>query len=78
MESTTLTILGRASEHVTVFYRDRSDPPPPPVWEGDLDESGSVTIEVPTAYLIVIGSSGSQAILRLHENRPETLTIELG
>lgn len=77
-ETTKLTIVGEPEEMVRVFYRDRGDEPPPPVWEGQLDSEGRVTIDVPQAYLYVFGNHSHRGnILRLHEDKPSDLTIEL-
>jgi hypothetical protein len=72
--TTSLTIEGQPGEEVRVVYRNRSDEPPPPIWEGKLGADGRVTIDVPQGYLVVLGSSG-QAVLKLHETKPETETV---
>lgn len=74
---TLLTIEAKHGEEVRVLYRDRSDEPPPPIWQGTIGESGKVTIEVPQAYIVIIGSSGGVAVLSLHQTKPAAQTVRL-
>ena len=74
---TSLTIEGAPEEKVRVLYRDRGDEPPPPIWQGKLGADGRVTIEVPQAYLVILGSNGGEAVLRLFETKPATETVRL-
>ena len=74
---TSLTIKGASEEEVRVVYRSNADPQPPPVWKGKLGRDGSVTITVPQAYLVVIGSNGGQAVLRLDETKSTAETVQL-
>ena len=75
-EKVSLTMVGEPEEEVRVVYRSNADPQPPPVWEGNLGRDGRETIEVPRAYLVVVGKSG-QAVLRLHESEDTALTVRL-
>jgi hypothetical protein len=76
IQQTRLTIEGQPGEKVSVMYRDRGDDPPPPIWEGNLDSEGRVTIDVPQAYLAVVGKSETQG-LELHKTNPTSLTVRL-
>jgi hypothetical protein len=79
IENTSLTIVGEPDEEVRVLYRDRGDHPPPPIWEGKLDADGRATVDVPQGYLYVFGNHSHRGcILRLHEDKPSELTVELG
>lgn len=74
---TSLTIKGEPEEEVRVVYRSNADPQPPPVWKGKLGRDGSVTITVPQAWLVIIGSNGGQAVLELHETKSTAETVQL-
>ena len=76
IQQTKLMIEGQPGEKVSVMYRDRGPDPPPPIWEGNLDSEGRVTIDVPQAYLAIVGKSGTQG-LELHETKPASLTVRL-
>lgn len=76
-EQAELTIDGIAGDEVVVNYLNRGEDPPPPIWTGPLGHEGRVTIRVPHAYLIVRSAHGD-AILKLHEARPERETVVLG
>lgn len=76
ISTTSLTLIGKPGEKAKVIYRDRGDEPPPPIWEGQIGGEGRVTIDVPQAYLVVLGSR-VHVPLRLFETKPVALTVAL-
>lgn len=78
IETTALTIEGQPHEKVTVVYRgNRDDDPPPAIWIGDLGPQGRVTIDVPQAYIVLLGESEDKP-LQLFDTKPRSLTVRLG
>jgi hypothetical protein len=76
-ENINITIQGRANEKVRVVYRNRTDPEPPPIWEGELGKDGETKISVPRAYIVILGE-GRTTSLRLDKLPPEDQVVRLG
>jgi hypothetical protein len=71
-----ITIQGRPNEKVRVVYRNRTDPEPPPIWEGELGNDGQTEIPVPRAHIVVVGE-GRTVFLPLDELPSEDQVVRL-
>jgi len=49
-----LEILGRAGDAVSIYARDRGDPPPAPIFEGRVPGNGRLRLKVPRSALVVV------------------------
>lgn len=75
-EAVTLTIKGEPGTEVKILPRTQTDPPPDPVFTGNLDKAGSVTASIPRGYYVVLSPGCETEPLHL-ETGPTAQTIRL-
>lgn len=72
MKKETITIKGNPNSTVKIFPRTHTDPPPEPVFVGELDSSGQLSVEIPHGYFVVLSPGCDTAIL----NVPQVVVLE--
>jgi hypothetical protein len=72
-----VTITGAVGTDVTIYPREHGDPPPPSVFEGAINSKGRLKLLLPPAYFAVVSSSGGALPLKLEEQGPDSVAIQL-